>query len=172
MPLDTLPAADAAGPTDPVARMKELEFFVGSRTAPGVFHETPFGPRKAIEMRVEGSAKGGGGFWLTLLTSELPTPENLTPLAARYVWGYDAVAGEFTADWSDSNGGRATQRSAGWVDDQLTFLGTITMNGSVVPLRDTFTRKGPDAYHHVGAIDLGDGWMAVDGENAVREVVS
>ncbi|OXM61724.1 hypothetical protein CF165_37765 [Amycolatopsis vastitatis] len=118
-------------------------------------------------MRIDG-VREQRGFWITLGTAELPTPENPAPLSARYVWGYDPAAGEFVADWYDSNGGRAVQRSAGWAGDRLRFLGTITMNGATVPLRDTFTRRGADAYHHVGEIDLGEGWIPVDEEEAVR----
>ncbi|RSM50747.1 DUF1579 domain-containing protein [Amycolatopsis balhimycina DSM 5908] len=161
--------SDPTGTGAPVPhkRLRELDFFVGSWDAPGVFHETPFGPRKPIRMRIDG-AREQRGFWITLGTAELPTPENPAPLSARYVWGYDPATGEFVADWYDSNGGRAVQRSAGWVGDRLRFQGTITMNGATVPLRDTFTRRGADAYHHVGEIDLGEGWIPVDEEEAVR----
>ncbi|MEC3951994.1 hypothetical protein VMT65_03005 [Nocardia sp. CDC153] len=148
-------------------RMGELEFFVGRWDAPGVFHETPFGARKPIDMRID-TVREPGGFWITLNTAELPTPDNPAPLSARYVWGYDSATDEFVADWYDSNGGRGVQRSKGWEGDRLVFLGTITMNGATVPLRDTFTRRGPDAYHHIGEIDLGAGWIAVDEEEAVR----
>lgn len=151
----------------PHERMRELDFFLGAWDAPGVFHETPFGPRKPLEMRVEGTSEGRG-FWTHVRTTELPTPENPAPLTALYVWGYDAAFGEFVADWYDSNGGRASQRSGGWDGDRLVFSGSITMNGTTVPLRDTFTRRGPDAYHHIGEIDLGDGWLAADEEDAVR----
>ncbi|MGW4601416.1 hypothetical protein ACWEOA_40025 [Streptomyces sp. NPDC004457] len=48
------------------------------------------------------------------------------------------------------------------------FEGTMTMNGATVPLRDTFTRLGPDTYHHIGELDLGQGWTAVDEETATR----
>ncbi len=91
----------------------ELDFFVGGWDAPGVFHETPFGPRKPIRMRIDG-AREQRGFWITLGTAELPTPENPAPPSARYVWGYDPAASEFVADWYDSNGGPAVQRSSGW----------------------------------------------------------
>ena len=151
----------------PHERLRELEFFLGSWEAPGLFHQTPFGPQKQIDMRVEGSAEGRG-FWVTLRTAELATPDNPAPLTARYMWGYDPAADEFTADWYDSNGGRGAQRSTGWNGDRLEFTGTITMNGAAVPLRDTFTRRGPDAYHHIGELDLGSGWMPVDEEDAVR----
>jgi len=88
-------------------------------------------------------------------------------LSGDHTWSNDPVFNN-QADWYDSNGGRAVQRSAGWDADRLRFLGTITMNGATVPLRDTFTRRGADAYHHVGEIDLGEGWIPVDEEEAVR----
>ncbi|PRY39800.1 hypothetical protein [Umezawaea tangerina] len=159
--------ADDSAPA-PHGRMRELDFFLGEWEAPGVFHETPFGPRKEIDMRTEG-ADDHRGWWITLRTTELPTPHNPTPLTARYVWGYEPETDEFVADWFDSNGGRARQRSRGWVGDRLEFVGTMTVNGRTVPLRDTFTRRGPDAYHHVGAVDLGSGWLPVDEEDAVRK---
>lgn len=156
--------------TDTVAlveQLRDLEFFLGDCDAPGVFHETPFGPRKPIDMRVVVSTEEGGR-WITSHMQELPTADNPHPLTARYMWGSDAGTGGFTADWFDSNGGRGQQRSTGWSGDTFVFEGTITMNGATVPLRDTFTRQGPDAYHHIGEIDLGDGWIPVDEENAVR----
>lgn len=41
------------------------------------------------------------------------------------------------------------------------------MNGATLPLRDSFSRRGTDAYHHIGETDLGNGWIAVD-EESVR----
>ena len=32
----------------------------------------------------------------------------------------------------------------------------------------SFTRSGDDRYHHIGETDLGDGWIAVDDEDATR----
>ncbi|MTD59588.1 DUF1579 family protein [Amycolatopsis pithecellobii] len=159
--------AGTQGAPGPSPRLRELGFFVGAWEAPGVFHETPFGPRKDIEMRVTGEAVDGG-HWVLVRTEELPTPENPAPLSAHYLWGYDVAADEFVADWFDSNGGRAVQRSKGWEGDVFVLEGTMTMAGNSVPLRDTFTRKGPDAYHHIGEIDLGNGWIPVDEEQAVR----
>ncbi|WP_432990088.1 hypothetical protein [Dactylosporangium sp. CA-233914] len=151
----------------PDPRMRDLDFFVGDWHAAGRFHDTPFGAAKPIEMRIVGTSEDRG-FWTVVRTEELATENNPAPLTARYVWGYDAAAGEFVAEWFDGNGGRATQRSKGWEDDRLVFLGTITMGGHTVPLRDTFTRTGPDHYHHVGETDLGNGWLTVDDEDATR----
>jgi hypothetical protein len=151
----------------PNPRTSELAFFVGTWHAEGRFHDTPFGAGKPIEMTLTGSSEDGG-FWTVLRTEEHATEQNPAPLTARYIWGYDEVAGQFAADWFDSNGGRATQRSDGWDGDRLVFLGTITMGGHTVPLRDTFTRTGPDSYHHIGETDLGDGWIPVDDEHVTR----
>ncbi|WP_432837375.1 hypothetical protein [Dactylosporangium sp. CA-092794] len=152
---------------EPDARLRELDYFVGAWQAAGRFHETPFGPAKPIAMRIVASSEDRG-FWRVVRTEELPSADNPTPLTARYLWGYDAAAGEFVAEWFDSNGGRATQRSAGWDGDRLAFLGAMTMGGYTVPLRDTFTRSGPDRYHHIGEVDLGGGWQAVDDEDVTR----
>jgi hypothetical protein len=149
------------------ARMNELTFFVGTWHAEGRFHETPFGAAKPIEMTLTGSSEDRG-FWTVLRTEETATEHNPDPLTARYIWGYDEATDEFVADWYDSNGGRARQRSAGWDGGRLVFLGTITMGGHTVPLRDTFTRTGPDGYHHLGETDLGDGWIPVDDETVTR----
>lgn len=158
----------AAGHPRAAPRMRDLDFFVGSWDAAGVFHETPFGPRKDIDMHVHVEPEVRG-LWLTTRTAELATPDNPAPLTACYAWGFDATTDEFVADWYDSNGGRAVQRSSGWRDDVLQFNGPMTMNGASVPLRDTFTRTGPDPCHHLGEIDLGAGWLPVDEENAVRQ---
>jgi hypothetical protein len=148
-------------------RLAELGFFLGSWEGIGEFHATPFGAQKAIDMRVTGSAEERGQ-WLMVRTEELATGENSTPLTARYLWGYDAAAQEFTAEWFDSNGGRATQRSAGWIDDTLVFLGAMTVGGFTVPLRDSFTRRGDAGYYHIGETDLGEGWITVDDETFTR----
>lgn len=169
-PAVTESGAEAAetGLATPHPRLRELEFFVGTWDAPGTFHETPFSPQKPIEMRVEVSSEERG-FWILNRTTELPTPENPAPLTAHYLWGYDAAAEEFMAHWFDSNGGHAVQRSSGWEGNKFVFLGTLTTaDGSSVPLRDTFTRTGPNSYHHIGAIDLGNGWIPVDEERATR----
>jgi hypothetical protein len=97
------------------------------------------------------------GFWIRTRTAEQDSPDNPNPLTATYLWGYDPEAGRFSADWFDSNGGRATQTSAGWEGDRLVFVGQMTYGGYRFALRDTFTRRGDDAYHHLGEVDLGQG---------------
>lgn len=151
----------------PAARLSELDYFLGVWAGTGEFHETPFGPRKTIEMRTTFTLEDRDR-WLMVRTRELPTPDNDAPLTARYLWGFDEGADELTAEWFDSNGGRATQRSSGWDGDTLVFLGTMTVGGFTVPLRDTFTRRGADSYHHIGETDLGQGWIAVDDETFSR----
>lgn len=162
-----LAEGQGAGRPQPSPRLRELDFFLGSWDAPGLFHETPFGARKNIDMHIT-STSVDGGFWIMVRTEELPTPENPAPLTARYMWGYDIATDEFVAEWFDSNGGRAVQRSKGWDGDRFVLEGTMTMAGNSVPLRDTFTRTGEDSYHHIGEINLGVGWIPVDEENAVR----
>lgn len=164
--------SNAAGSQDQTnrgagSRMNELAFFLGTWDAPGKFHTTPFAPEKPIDMHIVGSGELNPHF-LRISTAERPTPENTNPLRATYLWGYDAESDEFVADWFDSNGGRGRQRSAGWSGDTLVFEGTITMGGATVPLRDTFTQHGPDSYHHIGEVDLGQGWIPVDEEEAGR----
>jgi hypothetical protein len=157
----------AGNAPQPHARMAELDFFVGTWQATGKFHQTPFGAEKPIEMTITGSREDRG-FWTVIRTAELGTAHNPDPLSARYLWGFDAQAGDFVAEWFDGNGARATQRSAGWQGDRLVFEGTITMGGQTVPLRDSFTRTGADHYHHIGETDLGQGWITVDDEEATR----
>lgn len=166
MSTEAAPSSTTGSPM-PHPRMRDLEFFVGEWEAPGRFHATPFGPAKDIEMHLSGKYDNRG-FWFELLTTELATPSNSAPLTARYVWGYDVISEELVADWFDSNGGRGVQRSTGWHEGILEFSGTMTMQGTTIPLRDTFTKRGPDAYHHIGAVDLGTGWIPVDEEEAVR----
>jgi hypothetical protein len=151
--------------------MRELEFFLGHWEAPDVFHETPFGPRKPIQMRIDGGREHRG-FRIAIDTAEVSTPDNPAPLTARYVWGYDSATSEFVADWYDSNGGRGIQCSPGWTNDRLVFSGSMTMSGVTVPLRETFARRGPDTYHHLGEVDLGAECIAVDEEDAVRKASS
>lgn len=145
-----------------------LSFFIGIWQEQGAFHATPFSTYKPIEMTVTVTAEEHG-FWLLSRTLECATAANPTPLTARYLWGRDTKTNGFTADWFDSNGGHAVQRSPGWTGDTLVFLGTMTLaNGMAAPLRDTFTRTGTNTYHHLGEANLGSGWIAVDEEDAVR----
>ena len=153
---------------EPIAGgLADLDFFHGTWAAPGQFHQTPFNEPKPIEMTIIGSSRLSP-HWLHMTSEEAATPENAHLLRATYVWGYDDATGTFTADWFDSNGGRARQTSPGWDGDVLVFTGTMTLHGATVPLRDTFTRFDDDHFHHVGEVDLGEGWLPVDEENATR----
>jgi hypothetical protein len=108
------------------------------------------------------------GFWIRTWTAERPTPDNPNPLTATYLWGYDFDTGWFSAEWFDSNGGRATQTSTGWEGDRLVFLGQMAYGGYRFALRDIFTRHGDDAYLHLGEVDLGQAWIPVDEKQAYR----
>ncbi|HEX8858484.1 MAG TPA: hypothetical protein VGC06_05190 [Actinomycetes bacterium] len=44
----------------------------------------------------------------------------------------------------------------------------MTYGGYRFALRHTFTRRGDDAYHHLGEVDLGRGSIPVDEERARR----
>ena len=44
----------------------------------------------------------------------------------------------------------------------------MTYGGYRLALRDTFTRLGDDEFHHLGEVDLGQGWIPVDEERARR----
>ena len=79
---DTSAATGAPGAPQPDERMRELDSFLGTWDAPGVFHETPFGPRKPIQMKIEGASEGRG-FWTTVRMTELPTPETPAPLTGQ-----------------------------------------------------------------------------------------
>lgn len=133
---------DQATPS-PAPELAELAFFIGSWEADGTFHATPFSAEKPIAMRIDVEPLHRG-FWIRTRTAEQPPPDNPNPLTATYLWGYDPEAGRFSADRFDSNGG-------------YRFI-----------LRDTFIRRGDDAYHHLGEVDLGQGWIPVDEERAYR----
>ena len=109
------------------------------------------------------------GFWYQLRTREVRTAENPDPLSARYLWGFDGSAACFVARWFDSRSSYARQTSDGWHDEVLVFNGHISNGGVTVPLRDTFTRVDADRYLHVGAVDLGAGWITVDDEDVRRD---
>jgi hypothetical protein len=151
----------------PAPDLAELAFFTGAWEADGTFHATPFSAEKPIAMRIDVEVVHRG-FWVQTRTAEHPSPHNPNPLTATYLWGYEPETGRFSAEWFDSNGGRASQTSTGWEDDRLVFLGTMTYGGYRFALRDTFTRQGDDAYHHLGEVDLGQGWIPVDEEQARR----
>jgi hypothetical protein len=151
----------------PAPELAELAFFTGAWEAEGTFHATAFSSRKPIAMRIEVDLVHRG-FWIRTRTAEQPSPDNPNPLTATYLWGHDPESGGFSAEWFDSNGGRATQTSTGWEGDHLVFIGQMTYGGYRFALRDTFSRRGDDAYHHLGEVDLGQGWIPVDEEFAHR----
>jgi hypothetical protein len=151
----------------PAPELAELAFFVGAWEAEGTFHATPFSAAKPIAMDIDVEVVHRG-FWIRTRTAERPTPDNPNPLTATYLWGYDFDTGWLSAEWFDSNGGRATQTSPGWEGDRLAFIGQMTYGGSRFALLDTFTRRGPDSFHHLGQVDLGQGWIPVDEEHAHR----
>ncbi|SDE03413.1 hypothetical protein [Glycomyces harbinensis] len=156
----------APGLPEPHPRMRELAFFVGEWDAPGLFHETPFFPRKEVAKRIVATAEERG-FWIMVRIEELATVANPFPLSSRYLWGYEPETDAFVADWFAGNGGRAVQRSRGWEGDRLVFEGALTIAGTGFGLRDTFTRTGEDSFHHLGEIHL-DGWIPADEQHAVR----
>jgi hypothetical protein len=159
-------ATDQAIP-QPAPELAELAFFLGRWEAEGTFHATPFSSRKPIAMEIDVELVHRG-FWIQTRTAERPTPDNPNPLTATYLWGHDPETGRFSAEWFDSNGGRASQTSGGWEADRLVFTGEMTYGGYRFALRDTFTRHGDDDYHHLGEVDLGQGWIPVDTERAHR----
>ena len=154
-------------PVTAAPELAALEFFVGAWHATGKFHETPFGAEKPIAMTIN-AARRHGHHWLELRTAEIATAENQDPLTATYLWGFDAASRLYTAAWFDSRGGHATQTSPGWEGDRLTFTGSITAGEMTVPLRDTFIWLDDGHYRHIGETDLGDGWIPVDTEDALR----
>jgi hypothetical protein len=155
----------ARSAAQPATELAELDFFIGEWEAEGTFFTTPFSTEKSIRMNIE-TRRDLKGFWVLTRTAEQPTADNLNPLEASYVWGYDTANGQYIAEWFDSNGGRAHQESPGWDSDRLVFTGTMTSGGFTFALRDTFTRR-TNGYHHLGEVDLGAGWIPVD-EEAVR----
>ena len=108
------------------------------------------------------------GRWYVFRTTEHATAANPDPLQAMYIWGYDEAAHHFVAAWVDSNGGRAAQTSPGWTNDTLVFTGEITIGGRTVPLRDTFVKQGPRAYHHRGEVQVDERWITVDEEELTK----
>ncbi|HYO39208.1 MAG TPA: hypothetical protein VER39_06095 [Nocardioidaceae bacterium] len=151
----------------PVSGILGLQFFVGEWEASGTFFATPFSTQKRIRMSIE-VVPVLSGSWIRTDTAEEVTVDNPTPLLASYLWGTDAATGELVAYWFDSSGGHAQQTSSGWSRDRLVFTGTMTNGGITFPLRDTFLRVGPDAYQHLGEVDLGQGWIPVDEESVRR----
>jgi hypothetical protein len=149
--------------------MRELDFFLGRWQAVGIVHPmTPDAPRKSIEMRIEGSIEASG-FWITRRARELPTAQNPVPLTGFAVWGYDAGTDEFVGYWYDSAGCRAEQRSRGWDGDRFELAGSVVnVLGDAYHLTDTFTRRGPDAYHHISVVLVGGESFAADEEECVR----
>src|SRR5256886_7736958 len=115
------PAGEQEAPA-PAADLAGLAFFAGSWQAEGTFHATPFSAQKPIRMSIDADVVHRG-FWLQTRTAEHPSAWNPNPVTMTCLWGYDTETGRFSAEWFDSNGGRATQTSAGWDDDRLVFTG-------------------------------------------------
>jgi hypothetical protein len=151
----------------PPPQLAELDYFRGTWDAEGIFHATPFSAQKPIRMLIEANLVYRG-FWLQFNTAELADADNQNPLSATYVIGYDTGADAYQSIWFDSNGGRATQTSAGWNDGKLVLEGEMTAGGFTFPLRDTFVRRTDDEYYHLGEVDMGQGWIPADEETVRR----
>ncbi len=52
---------------------------------------------------------------------------------------------------------QATPSPAPELAELAFFIGQMTHGGYRFALRGTFTRRGDDAYHHLGEVDLGQG---------------
>jgi hypothetical protein len=153
----------------PPAELSQLAFLLGDWACMGKTFASPIGPEHATVAKVS-SRRDLGGWWISFRYEELKSAANPAPYQAAGVLGYDPGEKVFLERCQDSMGGSCQQSSPGWAGDVLTFEGPGIVGGQKLRFRDTFTRKGGQAYVHAGEFQGPDGqWIKTDEETCTRK---
>jgi hypothetical protein len=146
-------------PRDIKGAVPELDYFVGR------WHADVKNPANGkiftLEYSVEPALKG---HWY-IGTGKAPALE----LEIHDLWGKDAVTGEIVRTIFDSAQTFGTVRSAGWRGDELVLEGDAASTQGRVTVRETITRKGPDEFHAVWEMRVGEQWSAYSIETLRRQ---
>jgi hypothetical protein len=146
-------------PPDSKGPLPELAYFVGKWRAEAKNPQT--GQTFALEYSVAPALKG---HWYvgTGIAPELG-------LEIHDLWGKDPVSGEIVRTVFDSAQTFGTVRSRGWQGDVLVLEGEASTTQGRVTVRETITRKGPDEFHAVWEMRVGEAWSAYSIETLRRQ---
>ncbi len=152
-------AASAPKPPAELAQLRELlQVGLGLVRCKGTVFASSFGPEHpTIIMMV--ARPDLDGFWLTQHSNELKTAENPNPAKFLQAVGYDTAKKKFIAIGQDNLGGHWLEWSDSVAPDKAVFVGTFTLNGNDINIRDTLTPGG-----HMGEIQVGGVWNKFDEE--------
>jgi hypothetical protein len=164
--LAQAPAAKAPAPV-PAKELEQIRVLEGHWTCEGQAPESPMGPAHKTKAAVKMSSDLDG-FWYSGLVEQEKTPENPRPMKGRFHWTYDTAAKAFKSTFVDNSGGWATQSSAGWKGDTLTFEGDMIANGKKTPARDVFVKKSDSEILHSIEAQIGGKWTKLGDETCKR----
>jgi hypothetical protein len=139
-------------------RIRDLAYFEGRWHAEATNPST--GQRFELDYTVEPFL---GGTWLR----GTGRAEALG-LEIHDLWGKDPVSGEIVRVIFDSAGTFGTVRASGWTGDVLVLEGDAASAAGRVHVRETITRRGPDAFDATWEMLTGDAWVAYSVEKLVR----
>jgi hypothetical protein len=109
------------------------------------------------------------GFWHPWRYTERKTKANPMPFAGAGMWGYDAIQKKLVEISADNTGAYSVAMSDGWNGDAIVFEGDSQMMGQKTRARDTFTKKGPAQFTHLGELQGADGsWAKFDEETCTK----
>lgn len=153
------PAAPAVAMPAPAPEMAELSLFRGTAHCTGTQSASQFGPGHPTRAVVRGRSDLGG-FWMTVRYDERKTKQSPTPVHAINSFTYDASAKGFVLLSVDNYGGHVAETGGGFDGDKLTLTGDYLSPGGKLQFRDTFTKKGENAFDHLGEMQGSDGQWA------------
>lgn len=102
-----------------------------------------------------------GGHWYEFDGFEQPTAADPHGSASRWVFGWDAADGGFTALYYDDQETSGSETSPGWADGHLTFSGPYVISGYHLENRDDFTSTDRDHYTDHFYAQLDGTWVPV-----------
>jgi hypothetical protein len=157
----------AQEPPKPAPELANVKYFAGSWTCSGDAPASPFGPAHKSESTLMLKADLDG-FWYTGTVTERKTASNPHPVKGMLHVGYDTSAKQYLVVWLDNFGSLATEKSAGWQGDTMTFTGEQNVMGEKATARDTFVKKSPSEYTHKFDLQMKGQWSPIVEETCKR----
>ena len=149
-------------------KLKELQYFAGTWECPGKAYASPMGPEHATVGTADITWILGRS-WMEVHYHEQKTAKNPKPYAVKAYWGYDEELKMLVAGSVDDMGGYATEQSAGWQGDKLTFEGPMHGGGMTMKSRDVFIKMSKDELHHAAEMEMNGVWKKMAEETCKRK---
>lgn len=153
----------------PDPMLRQLDFLAGNWACKGTSFATPMGP----EHPTQGTVSGGwklGDYWLAFSYAEMSTDKNPMPYAVSGFMGYDMGQKKLSMGGVDNMGGYSTSFSEGWKGDTLTFEGPWHMGPMTMKGRDSFMKKGAEAFVHSASAEMDGKWVKLDEETCTKDM--